>query len=438
MGTLASVTLALFLMDGVSITAQEEEAEDEQSEDTGNEGETDGYHTGGRQVGGPSDIETDLNTSFPKPDSVFTGRVPEEYFRWKERLYEKHGVKLAFSYQTLYQWASETRGDDTAWGHWLQIEGKWDAVNRGQDYQGSLVFDLDWRDTIGDNANPVLFGPANVGSLWPTDIAFFEWDLSLAAIYWDQWLEMGVFNLRTGKQLAANTYDFFRFKDARTSFSATPFTAHTSIPAPGFGYGAAFKWWPVRESTFYVHGTVNDMNGDPEEYGLDTLFDESQFFYGLEVGYFWKRSLRDFDHVHLDVFYADERDSTPVGLPNEPGGSFKLLGSKQWEDLVGFGSYTYNQAEGGGFGLTFGEHTVTAGVSRLQPFDIRGEMSLGAVWMDPINDALDDQFGGEAYWKILLTPDLWVTPGVQMIWDPALNPQEDFVTILQLKMRLFL
>jgi len=25
-----------------------------------------------------------------------------------------------------------------------------------------------------------------------------------------------------------------------------------------------------------------------------------------------------------------------------------------------------------------------------------------------------------------------------MSWDPALNPQEDFVTIFQLKMRLFL
>ena len=158
----------------------------------------------------------------------------------------------------------------------------------------------------------------------------------------------------------------------------------------------------------------------------------------VDLGLKGKRSPQNFDHVHLDVFYADERDSTPVGLPNESGGGFKLLGSKQWEDLVGFGSYTYNQAEGGGFGLTFGEHTVTAGVSRLQPFDIRGEMSLGAVWMDPINDALDDQFGGEAYWKILLTPDLWVTPGVQMIWDPALNPQEAFVTIVQLKMRLFL
>ena len=118
----------------------------------------------------------------------------------------------------------------------------------------------------------------------------------------------------------------------------------------GFGYGAAFKWWPVRSSSFYVVGTVNDLNGDPEELSLDTVFDESQFFYGLELGYFWKRGPTDFDHLHLDVFYADERDSTPAPLPNESGGGFKLLGEKQWEDVVGFASYTYNQAEGAATG----------------------------------------------------------------------------------------
>ena len=40
--------------------------------------------------------------------------------------------------------------------------------------------------------------------------------------------------------------------------------------------------------------------------------------------------------------------------------------------------------------------TATAGVARLKPFDIRGEMSLGAIWMDPIASALDDQYGGGA------------------------------------------
>jgi carbohydrate-selective porin OprB len=58
--------------------------------------------------------------------------------------------------------------------------------------------------------------------------------------------------------------------------------------------------------------------------------------------------------------------------------------------------------------------------------------------MAPINSSLRNQYGGELYWKLLLTPDLWITPGLQFIVDPSLNPQEDFVAIAQLKLRLFL
>ena len=398
-----------------------------------------GYPGEVRLIGGPTDVDTDLATSFPRPDSIFRGRIPRQYFRWKEDLYERTGVKLALSYQTLYQNASETRtGRNEAWGGWLLIEGKWEAINQGKDYEGNLTLDLDWRQTLGNHANPVAFGPVDVGSLWPTDVPFFEWDPSLVLFYWEQWFKKNVFNVRVGKQLAGTTYDFFRFKDSRSSFTSSPFTAHTSIPAPGPGQAVSVKWWPNPESSFYVHGTVNDMNGDPERIGFDTVFEQAQFFYGLELGYFWRRGARDFDHVHLDLFYADERDTQPLGLPNEAGGGFKLLGSKQWGQQVGFGSYTYNTAEGGGLGLTFGRHTVTAGAATLKPFGVRGEIGLGAAWMDPIDPTLRSQYGGEAYWKLLVTPDLWVTPGVQLIFDPSLNPAADSVAIAQIKLRLFL
>jgi hypothetical protein len=33
--------------------------------------------------------------------------------------------------------------------------------------------------------------------------------------------------------------------------------------------------------------------------------------------------------------------------------------------------------------------------------------------------------------------NLYVTPGVQLIWDPTFNPDTDFLSIYQLKARLF-
>jgi len=402
----------------------------------------------GRLVGGPTDVATDLMLSFPTRDSIFPSLFPSQWFSFKEDLYDKIGVKLSASYQSLYQNGSDDLGlldADYAWGGWLLFEAKWNAVRTGEDYEGGLTATIDWRHAIGGGAVPSVYGPFGVGSLWLTDIGFDEWDPALPVFYWEQWLKKDVFVLRVGKQLASQTYDFFRFKDSRTSFTATPFTLHNSIPTPGFGQAISFEWWPRKNSELYVQGTVNDMNGAVDDFGLDTFWQDRQYFYGLEIGYFWKRNFpADFDHVHLDVFYADERaEPTVPGFPNKAGGGFKVLGSKQRRRLVGFGSYTFNTAEGGGFSVTFARHTVTAGLAVLKPAGIRGEVGVGISWMGALEDVslptgdLRDQTGGEVYWKLLLTPDFWITPGLQFIWNPAFNQGTDFVAVPQLKFRLF-
>ena len=49
---------------------------------------------------------------------------------------------------------------------------------------------------------------------------------------------------------------------------------------------------------------------------------------------------------------------------------------------------------------------------------------------------LRNQTGFEAYWKMLLTPNLWITPGFQFLWNPSLNPTADRVFIPHIKFRL--
>jgi hypothetical protein len=326
-----------------------------------------------------------------------------------------------------------------AWAGCALIEGKCEAINRGKDFEGSLTAALDWRHTIADKAEPAIFGTLDVGSLWPTDFAYVEWDLWVPVLYWEQWFKKDVFVLRVGNQIVNQTFDFFRFKDPRVAFSGTPLTAPAaSIPFPGPGLAATFEWWPIKDSTLYVVGTVNDMNFETEKYTWDDAVREKDFFYGLEVGYNWARAPGDFDHLHLNLFYADKPAENPLPpSPSESGWGFKLLGEKQMGRFVGFGSYTYNTAEGGAFGITFARHQTTAGLAVLKPFGLRGEIGLGTSWAKPKKDNLGSQYGVEGYWKLLLLPNLWVTPGVQVIFDPTFNPEKDSVTIGQIKARLF-
>ena len=234
----------------------------------------------------------------------------------------------------------------------------------------------------------------------------------------------------------------FRFKDSRVSFTTGPFAFHPTVPAPTFGFGAGFKWWPDEESGLYFAGSLNDMNGDPNLQGFDwSTVGRGEFFYGAEVGYDWKRDKDDYDHVHLHVFYADERSTrSPETLPNKAGGGFRLLGEKQWNPWVGFASYTFNTAEGGGVAGTFSEHTATAGVAYLNPFNVTGEATVGLLYMNPIEEIFEqevrDKYGLEAYWRLRLTPQIWVTPGIQLVVHPSMNLESDFVAIPHIKFRV--
>ena len=80
-----------------------------------------------------------------------------------------------------------------------------------------------------------------------------------------------------------------------------------------------------------------------------------------------------------------------------------------------------------------------------KPLGIKGEVALALSWAEPLDrpDPLlgiqsdRDQYGIETYWKLLLTPDIWITPGVQLVFEPTFNPSTDLVAIPQIKFRAF-
>ena len=384
----------------------------------------------------------------PRPGSVFPIGVDEPWFGFKDKVYEKIGLKFGFSYQMLFQSASHVAPEaafDTALAHWTGFMIKWALLKKDTDFEGNLVFSMFDRRVLGDNAAPATFGLADVGGI-TSNVGFTTWSFEIENLYWEQRLSLGKnqLMLRIGNQVVTTLLNPFRFKDERLSFTTGPFAFHLTVPYPTFGFGTGFKWWPDEESGLYIAGSLNDMNGDPNLQGLDwSTVDRGEFFYGLEVGYNWKRSEDDFDHVHLTVFYADERSTrSPDTLPNKAGGGFRVLGEKQWDRWVGFASYTFNTAEGGGVAGTLSEHTATAGVAYRNPFNVRGEAAVGLLYMNPIEEIFDqdvrDQWGVEAYWRISLTKNIWITPGIQLVFDPSLNLEDDFSFIPHVKFRIAL
>ncbi len=438
------------LLFGLQAQAQETESEPSDEAGQGSDGLNYSdyqYPDEGQPEYDPTDAEFLLDSTAPQRDSIFGDVVPEKYFKWKQDLYTNHDLKLGFFYQALYMTASETSPiatNDDAFGHWWGLDLKWTPLNKGGDKEGSLVLVAAERASVGSNAVPALYGAEDLGSLYAVNFEWTAWDFAIEELYWEQWLGKNRFMFRVGNTAAGTMINPFRFKDARTSFTSTPFAFHESIPYPAQGPGLAAKWWPIEDSQFYISAVLNDANGNPSRgdfLGLDWgSFTKGEYFYALEFGNVWRRDNGEFDQLFLTNFYVDENSTNVDPFPNTAGGGFKLMGTKQKGDWVGFASYTYNTAEGGAL-ATFGRHTVTAGVVRLDPFGMKGEFGTGLIWFEPLPDLIPDtnlrnQTGFEAYWKILLTPNLWITPGFQFLWNPSLNPTADRVFIPHFKFRL--
>jgi hypothetical protein len=396
--------------------------------------------------------QADPTQQQPSP-SLFPGLAlpfSDQLSQVRQRALAQYGITFGASYQQLFQYSTATvprAAYDTALGAWAATSVTWAPLDRGGDYQGTFVFRWAFRASLGDNAVPAVFGPADQGSLW-SNYEFTSWNQGARVedLFWEQRIGPQL-SIRIGNMGPQAVFNFFRFKDARTGFTASPFAFNETIPYPTFGFGASFRWLPALPSVpdVYVVGTINDMNGDPAALGIDWgTVRFGQFFYGLEIGKDWRRENGEFDHVHIDLFYADNRSTrNPETTPNVAGGGFKIAGEKQFGPWVAFANYTYNTAEGGGISTTFSRDMATTGLAYLRPLGVQGEIAAGAVWGQSFANLFapgmpaKNQYGGEAYWNMLVTPNLTFTPGIQLIWNLAFNPTAHFAAIPSVKFRAF-
>jgi porin len=65
-------------------------------------------------------------------------------------------------------------------------------------------------------------------------------------------------------------------------------------------------------------------------------------------------------------------------------------------------------------------------------------VGFSASWGSPPDSSLDDQKTLEAFWRFQLSQGLAITPSIQLLKDPALNPDEDTVWVYGVRVRFAL
>jgi porin len=378
--------------------------------------------------GGPSSVGAELQEEDQVKVPLFRfpaiDRALKPWFNLKERVNRKLGLQFGLNYNALYQVVTESPGKDQAASGIFEFLGTWTLLGRNTGHPGTLVFKLEQRHRLGTLITPVMLG-LEAGSILPTGTKFNDFGLGLTNLYWQQRLLDGRLALIAGRVDPTDYVDIYGLINPLTAFQNLAFLSNPTIAFPDQGLGAALGAF-VTEKLYVVAGFC-DANGKSFRTGFDTFFKEGEYFKHVELGWTPSFKRRYLDNIHITAWQVDKRQKaqTPEGWGLAVSAT-KFINDKWMPFLrVGWANGKAALLKGvvsAGIGWYFGKSK-----------DLLG---FGLSWGRPSEDGLRDQYTGELFYRFQLTQNIAITPDVQLIINPALNPTEDVIGVFGLRGRL--
>ena len=382
--------------------------------------------------GGPDAVQNQLEDNARSKDSLTGLSELEKYFSWKERLKEDHGFSFTLDYTAGIFGASETLpGADYGSSGAVRFYGSWDLVGRDTGNTGSFIWKVENRHRLSEApvsavasqagyAGSILGPLSNIGN-------------RLTNLYWKQNLNQGRVEIIAGLIDTTDWVDLYALASPWTGFSNYAMaTGGASIGVPDDGALGAYVNAMITDNVYVIAGLAdaNADSTDPFE-GFDTFFSDHEYFKSVELGWTSSQERFYFDNTHITAWHVDERED--AGVSDGWGVNFSYahaIGNK-WTPFLRAG-----YADDGG---TLLQKTVSAGLG----YHLKDDVSLigfGANWGQPNEDTfgsgLHDQYSFELFSRFQVTQNLQVTPDIQMIINPALNPDEDTVWIGGVRARI--
>jgi len=356
-----------------------------------------------RTLGGPDQVENRLDIDSNQVTPMFPSDFARGYFDWKDRIKENNGVGFGGDYSFAYLKASDSPGEDDALGGMYRMFGI---------PPGSLGFELGYAG---------IFLPP-----------FSDQGTRLTNLYWRQRMKGGNLVFVGGFVDVTDYMDVYMLASPWTGYFNFAFsTGSASVPVPNEGLGLALGGY-LNDNLYMIAGFA-DSNSDPAKPGdgFDTFFNDHEFFEHFEIGWNSTRETAFLNNAHLTLWHADEREAaaTPDGWGANI--SFSRSVSEHWIPFIRAG-----YAEDGGSLL---EKTLSAGFV-YQTVPGGNQLSIAYNWGKP-NDStwgpdLDDQHTLEVFYRIQLWKEVAITPDIQYIRNPALNPDDDSLWVFGLRGRL--
>jgi porin len=354
----------------------------------------------------------------------------ERWFEWKDGLTEKRGFSFSVDYSAAFLGANESPGDDRASGGMVRFFGSWELAGRGTKNIGAFVWKIEHRHAYTDIA-PGGFGfeLGYVGLFVPP---FSDQGARLTNLYWRQRLAGGQVTLLGGFLDATDYVDVYALASPWTGFLNFAFsTGTTTLAIPNdaaFGMAAG----AMLTDNLFLIGSLSDLNADPTDPSetVSSFFSDHEYFKSIEIGWTTAQDRIYLDNIHLTLWHADERVEAvqPSGWGANLSWTAYIAG--KWLPFVRAG-----YADEGG-SLT--QKSVSVGFG-YQPNPGKNLLGIGLNWGEPNENTwlpgLPDQYTTELFYRWQISKGLALTPDLQYIKNPALNPGASSIWVFGLRVR---
>ena len=386
--------------------------------------------------GGPNATENIIETDAATKPAAVEERLLDSWFDWKAGVQKDHGISLGIDYTPVYLRSSENgaSGDNNASSGMVRFFGSWDLVGKGTKNTGALIWKVEHRHKYSD-IPPQAFG-FDQGYIGLIEPPFSDEGGRWTNLFWRQRLNDGTATITAGLLDATDYLNLYSLTSPWTGFMNFAFsTGSQTMFIPNDATTGIAGATMLGDNIYVIAGVVNAYTDPTRPFDtFDDFFSEREYFTSLELGWAPSQGQIFFESAHLTYWHVDA--SVPAGTPGGWGLAFNYSKSLNDNTLKPFirGGY----ADDGG---TLLQKAVNVGMG-YNTFGGRDELGVGAHWGQPNENSfgpnLKDQYVFEVFYRYQLTQQLAITPDIQYLIDPALNPDHDSLWVLGLRARLAL
>lgn len=347
------------------------------------------------------------------------------WFNWKKEVDKSYAFKIGTDYTTLYQHSNDALSNEkAAFSGVFRLFGKWTLLGRGTENTGDFIFKIEHRHRIDTDKVPGNFA-GSIGYLGVSGTSYTDDNLVLNDFAWNQKFNNGQWGFMIGRYDPNNYMDVSGHANPWTTFSNLSILFNTSMVLPSTSWGVGAGSWI--ENQWYVVGTLSDLNGNLAD--LDFFKDGGEFYKAIEIGWSPSPQERYLTNAHITYWHVDERGSQAIPKSDGIGISANMILAYNWMIFSRLG-WSDGPAPLMQKAITVGFHHRSNENS--------DKYGLGLNWGDPTNKALNEQTTAELFYRWQLSKNIAVTPSIQWIKNPALNPVSDEVVLMGLRARIAL